>query len=132
MSDKSHLYEFTDGSGSFRVADPSQVTGLYFPLVNEAGLLSAITPDLQGDIKLDQHSFLTLPVSFEDLHLNRSSRNFWISLSKSQHWAVNGRSAWQRALKASDEPTNLDAGFLWHELTRTNKKLGLQAKVLNF
>ncbi len=120
-----------DSAGSFRSDNPDQVSGLYFPLCNEEGLLSAITPDLHGDIKLDIHSFLTLPVSTQDLHTNLSSRNFWISTGDS-HWSVTGQSAWQKALKKGEEKVELEAGFLWQRIKRSNKKLGLEAVTLNF
>ena len=58
----------------FRVESPDDFGPVYFPLANELGLLSAVTPDLHGDVKLDQHTFLTLPVAFEDLHLSRAAR----------------------------------------------------------
>src|SRR4051812_40932672 len=109
MAEPSELYQFSDPRSSFRVSNPERVSGLYFPLVNEAGLLSAITPDLQGDIKLDQHSFLNLPVVWEDLHVSRASRNFWVSVPSGRHWAVNGRSAWQRSLKRNEETVELEA-----------------------
>lgn len=130
------LYQFVDESGAFRVSDPERVFGLYFPLVNGDGLLSAITPSLQGDIKADQHSFLTLPMTLEDLHLSRSSRNFWLSLEGKQRrkrlWSVTGRSVWQRSQPQNEEAVELEAGFLWHRVTRTNKDLGVKARVLNF
>jgi len=134
------LYEYTDELGSFRVDNPETARGLYFPLANEAGLLSAITPDLKGDIKLDQHSFLTVPVSREDLHLNQAARNFWVNLKSSAGkkkseeilWSVAGNSDWQKAGTHGEEESKLEAGLLWQKLTRANKKLGLEAQVLNF
>ena len=56
---------FTDEEGTFHLPNPHRYNSLYFPLVNEAGIFSAITPSLHGDIKADQHTFLTPPVSIE-------------------------------------------------------------------
>ncbi len=129
---KDALYQFVDSEGSFRVDAATEQGILYFPLVNEQGLMSSIAPDLGGDIKMDQHTFLTLPVSYEDLNLSRATRNFWLSIDgKKQPWAVNGRSVWQRA-DGVEETSTLDAGLLWQRLTRTNKALGVNAQTLNF
>ena len=59
MSDLKYL----DKKGTFTLDDPDLTSYMYFPLANEAGMMSAITPDLGGDIKLDQNTFLLEPVS---------------------------------------------------------------------
>src|SRR5687767_8192729 len=131
------LYSFLDTEGTFRVSHPEKAGPLYFPLVNEAGLFSAITPALAGDIKTGQHTFLSIPVSAEDLHLNRASRNFWLSFPKEKRrerraWSVTGVSSWQQSLPPGEETCEVKAGLLWHQITRRNKTLGLEARVLNF
>src|SRR5436190_8075705 len=117
--------------GSFHVDSPEQTSGLYFPLCNESGFLSAITPSLHGDVKLDQHRFLTDPVSIEDLHLSRASRNFWVVTDQTA-WSATGESAWQQALAPGAETSRLEAGLLWHRIERATRSLGLKASVLNF
>ncbi len=52
-------------------------SGLYLPMAGEKGLKSSITPNLGGDSKTDQNHFLLEPVSIENLHNNRNTRNFW-------------------------------------------------------
>lgn len=129
------MYTFTDDHGSFRAESPEETSRLYFPLVNEAGFLASITPGLQGDIALDYHTFLTIPLCTEDLHLSRSSFNMWVSVPKGKdrvYWSTTGRSAWQRALPPEQETVQLEVGQLWHKVTRLNKTLGLEASVLNF
>src|SRR5206468_6556809 len=88
-------------------------------------------PSLHGDIKLDQHHFFNLPVALEDLHLSRSSRNFWV-ITDQTAWSATGESAWQKALPPGAEATRLTAGFLWQRVERTNKSLGLKSSILNF
>jgi cellobiose phosphorylase len=131
MTKSKDLYSFIDSSASFNVEDPQRVSGLYLPLCNEEGLLSAVTPSLHGDIKLDQHTFLNIPVSVEDLHLNLASRNFWIS-TKTHHWSVTGQSAWQKALPTGKEVVSMEAGILWQKIRRRNAAVGLEATVLSF
>lgn len=128
-------WQFIDPDGSFQLENPHQHSYLYFPLVNEAGMMSAITPNLNGDVKTDQNTFLTPPVSVEDLHTSRAARNFWIYTPKNSAWSVTGNSASQIAQQFSDEGADyvtLEAGFLWHKLTRTNQHTGLQAETINF
>jgi cellobiose phosphorylase len=135
MKKQPETWYFTGKEGTFWLANPHHSSYLYFPLVNEAGLMSAITPKLNGDIKTDQNTFLTIPVSMEDLHNSRAARNFWVSVAGSDPWSVTGNSAFQTALRFSEktqEEVNLEAGFLWHTITRSSPRLGLRAEVTNF
>src|SRR3954471_4181561 len=106
-------WEFTGDAEVFRAESPDLISRLYFPLCNEAGLLSAITPRLQGDIKTGLNSFLTLPVSTEDLHNTRSGRNFWVLADHGDPWSVT-----------TGEKSRVDAGALWHQATHESKRLG--------
>jgi cellobiose phosphorylase len=129
-------WQFLSDDGTFRVNDPDKLSRLYFPLANEAGILSSITPNLHGDIKTSYNSFLTLPVSVEDLHNTKSSRNFWFYIKeKGVAWSAPGMSSWQQSTQFSSEHPEkvvLEAGFLWHKVTRSNPSLGLKAQMTNF
>ena len=57
-----HL-QFTDEHGSFSIEQPENTSYLYFPLASEKGLKSSVTPNLGGDAKIDQETFLLEPVS---------------------------------------------------------------------
>ena len=117
------LWRFIDDDAAFVAGNPDKVSRLYFPLVNESGIMSSITPRLHGDIKTGQHSFLSVPVSSEDLNNTLYNRNFWLH--------IEGRGAWSIAFGESDE-TLVQAGFLWHKVIKINKKLGIKVEVLNF
>ncbi|MDP2980882.1 MAG: cellobiose phosphorylase [Candidatus Omnitrophota bacterium] len=117
------LWRFIDDDAAFVAGNPDKVSRLYFPLVNESGMMSSITPKLHGDIKTGQHSFLTVPVSSEDLNNTLYNRNFWLY--------IEGLGAWSIAFGESDE-TLVEAGFLWHKIIKINKKLGIKIEVLNF
>jgi cellobiose phosphorylase len=124
-------WKFVNGRGTFTLDAPDATSYLYFPLVNEAGMISVVTPTLHGDAKTGQNTFLLPPVSVEDLHLSRAARNFWVRTGGGRVWSATGNSAAQIA--AEDEETvTLEAGFLWHTLTRTNAALGIEAAVTNF
>ena len=128
-------WQFTGDDGSFLLESPHRTNYLYFPLVNEAGMMSVVTPTLHGDTKIGQNAFLTLPVSVEDLHNTRSARNFWVYVRDLGAWSATGNSAPQVAQTFAEDPdetVTLEAGLLWHKVTRRNQRLGLCAEVLNF
>ena len=130
-----HSWKFTDDNGSFELPSPQHTSYLYFPLVNKAGMMSSITPLLNGDVKTGQHSFLMLPVSVEDLHNTRSARNFWVYTKKFGAWSATGNAASQIAKnfgEREDEEVTLQAGFLWHRIIRRNKQVGLEAEITNY
>ncbi|MFN0118369.1 MAG: GH36-type glycosyl hydrolase domain-containing protein [Elusimicrobiota bacterium] len=134
MKTNKNVYRYIGSDSSFIVENPIQLPPIYFPLCNEDGILSAVGPQLQGDIKIDQHTFLTIPVSIEDLHLSRSSRNFWLVFDDKTKtpWSVTGMSSWQKASPSDKEKSIVEAGHLWHQLTRVAPSLGLTAQVLSF
>jgi len=123
------LYSFTDNSGSFYSASADRIRSLYFPLGNE-NILSSITPDLHGDIKNGQNSFLLTPVSRIDLQNLRSSRNFWVYINRNKVWSAAGVSKDLAQIK--QDKFTLEAGMLWHKVTRQNKLIGLKAEILSF
>lgn len=127
-------WHFVDTNGTFRLENADQTSYLYFPLVNEAGMMSAITPTLHGDSKIDQHHFLTLPVSVEDLHNTRSPRDVWFFVEGHGPWSVAGNSARQIADRwtAHADRVTVEAGLLWHKVVRESGRLPLRAEILNF
>ena len=134
-SKKNALWEFLDAEASFRVHAPTSVSRLYFPLGNEAGILSSITPDLHGDIKTGHNSFLTQPVSTEDLHNTKTNRNFWVYVEGKGAWSLAGVSAPQEAdrfLRKKTEKVTLEAGTLWHKVTRESSDWKLRSEIINF
>ncbi len=130
---KKTSWHFIDDQGTFELRAPQDSSYLFFPLVNPSGMMSSLTPTLNGDLKLNQNTFLLLPVSVEDLHNTRSARNFWVRIH-GEPWSVTGNSArqiHQNALKQNEE-VSLRAGFLWHGIQRYHSKTGLTASVVNF
>src|SRR5512141_2412530 len=112
-------WKFIGPDGSFSLQDAQQTSYLYFPLVNEAGMVSVVTPSLHGDAKTDQHTFLLPPASVEDLHTSRASRSFWVSVEGLGSWSAAGNAAAQRA-HPEPERVTLHAGLLWQKFTRFN------------
>ncbi|MDD5561594.1 MAG: cellobiose phosphorylase [Candidatus Omnitrophica bacterium] len=123
------LWSFTDSSGSFYSLCADKIKSLYFPLANDR-IMSSLTPDLHGDIKGGQSSFLLAPVSRIDLANLRSSRNFWIYINERKIWSATGVSKDSRQRKR--DKFRLEAGLLWHKISRRNKAIGINAEVLSF
>ncbi len=124
---------FLDDDGTFTLNDPEAVSCLYFPLASEAGLKSAITPGLGGDCKLNQETFLLEPVSSENLHASRSTRNFWC-VTEEGCWSAAGASAQQEADRFTEKQDEcaLTVGLMWQTVWRESKQLGLQAEITSF
>ncbi|WP_242656433.1 GH36-type glycosyl hydrolase domain-containing protein [Ruminiclostridium hungatei] len=128
-------WNFTDQMGTFRMEAPHRNSHLYFPLANEAGMMSAVTPALHGDIKTGQNTFFSTPVSADDLHNTKSNRNFWIYIEGKGAWSAAGASALQHSElfnKDTEEKVTLRAGFLWHKVIRENERLGVKAEITSF
>ncbi|MBU5344920.1 GH36-type glycosyl hydrolase domain-containing protein [Paenibacillus lautus] len=131
---KSTGWKFEGNQGVFKISHPEHHNYLYFPLVNEAGMMSAVTPNLHGEMTSSHNTFFMSPVSVEDLHNSKSARNFWVHVDGHGAWSVTGNSAKQNASRFmnEEEESQLEAGFLWHKLTRINGEAGLQAEVTSF
>ena len=125
---------FLGKDGTFQIRNPENYSGLYFPLAGEKGLKSSITPNLGGDSKIDQNHFLLEPVSIENLHNNRNTRNFWCRIEGKGCWSACGTSAEQEAAKFTDaqDESMIEAGFMWQKLVRTSEKYGLTSEITSF
>jgi len=125
---KSMLWEFTDNKGSFESACADKIKSFYFPLANDK-IMSSVSPDLHGDIKAGQNSFLLTPASRIDLIDSRSSRNFWVC-ANNKIWSATGVSKDIKQIQG--DKFKLEAGLLWHKVIRENKNIGLKAEILSF
>lgn len=115
--------QFIDEHGSFRLKNPQNYSYLYFPVAGEDGIRASLTPLLGGDAKKDQNTFLFEPVSSENLHNNRGTRNFWCRFAQNRAWSAMGASAAQEAVQGTQDAEDavLEAGFMWHTVKRTAK-----------
>ncbi len=125
---------FTDEHGSFLLKQPENTNYLYFPLASERGLKSSVTPLFGGDAKLNQETFLLEPVSSENLHNNRSTRNFWCHVDGTGIFSATGASAGQEAARFTpdQDESELSAGFQWQTVKRISKVFQLEATVTSF
>lgn len=127
-------YQYLDRKGTFRLNNPENTSYLYFPIANENGVMSSVTPYLGGDSKIGHHNFLLEPISSENLHNNKSTRNFWIFIHGKGAWSATGVSSAQQASIFVDkkDETELEAGIMWHKISRYNKELGISSTITSF
>lgn len=124
--------KFINDCGDFCLENADRISGIYFPCVNEAGMISAVTPLMGGDSKTGQNSFFMEPASDETLRESRVSRNFWVRFSDGEIWSAVGMSAKQTAERFTPQHDKLKVfgGFLWHKTELSGKRL--RAEVLTF
>ena len=127
-------YEFLDHQGTFRLEQPENVSYLYFPVAGEQGVKGAVTPRLGGDLKRSQNEFILQPVSAEELHNNKSTRNFWCRLEDGSCFSATGVSAVAEAKRFTQEQDQsvLTAGPMWHQMEREIREYGVASKVTSF
>jgi cellobiose phosphorylase len=127
---KKPLWNFIDTQGTFVSETAHRIHTLYFPLCNNYPILSSLSPDLHGDLKTGFNSFLLEPVSRVNLSNLKSSRNFWIYINPKKIWSATGVS--KDFSTAARDTCTLEAGLLWHTITRSNTQMGLEAKITSF
>lgn len=127
-------YEYLDEFGTFRLENAANTSYLYFPLAAEEGIKSSITPYLGGDSKLDQNHFLLQPVSAEELHNNKTTRNFWCIMADGKCVSLTGVSAeaMSKVFTEEQEECTLEAGILWQKISRKHKETGLSSSIISF
>ncbi len=129
--------EYLNSCGNFKLENADESSYMYFPIGNDAGVMACVTPDLHGDNKTGQNSFLLEPVSVESIHIANNGRNVWFRMNGKTVWAVNGCSPLQLMAKHEEEESkkdivNVEAGRLWHKMTRSNSYYGIRVSVLSY
>jgi len=118
--------------GECCIRNANRINRLYFPLFNMQGFMSAITPELKGDIKTGQNTFLLEPQVSENILQTKNSRNFWIKTDSNIVWSVPGVSAEELAKKAKNKNagnTNVVASPGAFRIERENKALKIKATI---
>lgn len=99
MADTSNpIWFFTNNElGAFEAPNAQYTSKLYFPLMNEKGMKTYVTPELKGDILIDFQRYLSVPNVTEDLHRQAPGRNFWVHIQGQLPWSVSGMSVFQKS-----------------------------------
>ncbi|MCQ2516662.1 MAG: cellobiose phosphorylase [Saccharofermentans sp.] len=132
-------YTFIDNNGTFKAEGADNTSYVYFPVGGTSGMMGATTPEFGGDLKTSQNTFILEPVSSDNLHNNKSTRNFWINVTKEdgscELLSAMGNSVVQHAAKATgkdaDEVT-LYGSLLSQKVVRKMMKGALTAEVSSF
>ena len=127
-------FEFIDNNGTFKIKNPDLQSYLYFPIGSTSGMMGSVTPDLGGDLKTSQNTFFLEPVSSDNLHNNRSTRNFWIAADDGRLYSATGASALQNSRKFTEEKDDLTitCGLLWHSAERLINGTSIKTNVTSF
>ena len=127
-------YEYTGKDGEFKLGNPDNWSYLYFPDGAPSGMMGTVTPEFGGDLKTSQNTFILEPVSSDNLHNNRSTRNFWISIENGPLISATGASARQHARKgfAGGDEAVLYGGMLYQRVERKIGTTGLKTEVTTF
>ena len=67
---------YVGNQGDFTMENPEMLSYLYFPIANESGVMSSVAPDLAGDSKMSQNSFL-MPLVIDRTFRNPAGRAFY-------------------------------------------------------
>lgn len=123
-----------DSNGTFQLDRAEDYNYLFFPIAGCCGLKGAVTPNLGGDSKIAQESFLLEPVSVENLHNNRSTRNVWCLTEGKKPWSLTGNSAEAENDRFTEcqEESSVTAGLLWHKINRKRKDRSLSSEITSF
>ena len=127
-------YKFFDENGTFKLNDPELYSYLYFPVGATSGMMGCLTPELGGDLKTSQNTFILEPVSSDNLHNNRSTRNFWLSFEDGTLISATGASASQHAKRFTGEKdkVTLTNGLLWQQISRLISDRDLEIEITTF
>ena len=127
-------YEFIDDKGTFKLEDPDLCSYLYFPVGSASGMMGSVTPEFGGDLKTSQNTFILEPVSSENLHNNRSTRNFWLRLEDGTLVSATGASAssHSRRFTPSKDDVTLCGGLLNQSVIRKITGTSLTTGVTTF
>lgn len=127
-------YEFIDSKGTFKLEDPDLYSYLYFPVGSSSGMMGSLTPESGGDLKTSQNTFILEPVSSDNLHNNRSTRNFWICFEDGSLVSATGASALAHSKRFTDrkDKVTLYGGLLWQKVERLINGTDLKTEITTF
>lgn len=129
------LWKFSsDNDGSFVSPDADYISRLYFPLMNQAGMKSSVTPELKGDICRSFGNYLTVATVTEELHRNMTGRNFWLKIDGQKPWSVAGTGVFQKSAKwlNNSEYSEVQGKIGAFSVVRGNRSLGLRVTTTVF
>ncbi|HIE11626.1 MAG TPA: cellobiose phosphorylase, partial [Kiritimatiellae bacterium] len=112
-----------EADGEFCAEGAERLGGLYFPLCRAGGMLSWVTPALQGAPARDFHHYLGLPLSVEDLAYSCAHRGLWLVDRDSDR--IFSAAGFNPGGAVMPEPADISAGPGWFRVRRVWKESSL-------
>lgn len=119
-----------DGTtGEFAAEGVEHIGRLYFPLANEAGMRSWVTPALQGSPAASHNEYLGVPLTAEDFPNTLIHRGFWVVEEGRKPFSLSflppggSRLAAPKPAVAGEggSPATVKAGPGWFSLSRSER-----------
>ncbi len=82
-------WQFTESDETFRATGVDRIGRLYYPIFNTAGILSWVTPSLQGGPATSHNEQLGIPVTVEDFPHHLAHRGFWLTETGREPFALS-------------------------------------------
>ncbi|MFH0953616.1 MAG: cellobiose phosphorylase [Verrucomicrobiota bacterium] len=121
-STPSDWWRFLDGrpgrpaTGEFEAVGSERIDRLYFPIANEAGMKSWVSPRLQGGPALSHNEYLGLPLTAEDLPHTLVHRGFWLVEDGREPFSLSAL-----PIPGRRTGSRIQAGPGWFSVSRTDR-----------
>ena len=112
-------WRFDNSNGEFTAEAFEAIGRLYFPLANEAGMRSWVSPRLQGSPAASHNEYLGIPLSAEDLSNGLVHRGFWIVEKKGPPFSLSSISPEGLKAHLGNAAATLQAGPGWFRIVRS-------------
>lgn len=116
---RSNWWRFVNSDGEFSAEAFEQVNRLYFPIANEAGLRSWVSPHLQGSPAASHNEYLGLPLSAEDLSNSLVHRGFWVVEKSGTPFSLSSISPDGLKVHLGKASATIQAGPGWFSITKS-------------
>ena len=116
---QSNWWRFVNSDGEFTAEAFEQVNRLYFPIANEAGMRSWVSPNLQGSPATSHNEYLGLPLSAEDLPNCLVHRGFWIAEQNGTPFSLSSISPDGLKAHLGKKSATIDAGPGWFSIAKS-------------
>ncbi|RKX33367.1 MAG: cellobiose phosphorylase [Verrucomicrobia bacterium] len=114
-----------EADGEFRADGARCRARVYFPLCNEGGMLSWVTPALQGAPARDYHHYLGIPLSIEEMAYSCAHRGLWLVERESDR--IFSAAGFNPDGRHGPSAADIAAGPGWFRVRREWKELSITA-----
>ena len=120
--DPANWWRFTGDGGEFAATGAARIGRLYFPIANESGMRSWVSPQLQGGPASSHNEYLGVPLTAEDLPHVLAHRGFWITEKDRNPFSLSALSPDGLRAHLDGGASRIDAGPGWFTLSRADRQ----------